>query len=450
MGVTHTPGTPEAQRAQRERLQRLGVDPNATNPSKPTARNRPVKAGKPKMLTDSERSAGMDALRSQHVKSLGTLVEPHTLRYTGGSGLRGGMTTNARMELARNTRTIEEYDRRAADIERAHGKAYGSDFAYRNYLRTGAVEHRDLAAGTTPGSYLVPPDLMDDLLFGVQFFSAILPRARLWKSVTPSGKPFGGPALVPMIASDLTQNVGKLGANTLNSNFVPGGATGFQQVSFSNAPLYIAADLARVGYALMQDAQTDIAAMVNELFAQRIGRQLDSDFVATILAGATNVTTTAAPTAISLADLSALFGSLDAAHIGSPNTALVVSTKTRWYLQTQLVDSQGRPLMSETAFTIVNESTSQEGGSVSRAVRVPTLFGVPVVTSPAMSNIAALANTAILANFDNAFVFRFVEASVQRLNEKYGDYAQIGFNGWFRADGVIADQLALAVLKQHS
>jgi HK97 family phage major capsid protein len=379
------------------------------------------------------------------VRAIGRIREPHTVPYVGGSGLRGGLTTAARVAMDGNVRTLQEYDRAQRDRERASHDASGREFAYRQYLRAG-IESRDLSEGATPGSYLVPPALMGDLIFGVQYFSGILGRARLWHSVTPGGSPFGGAAQFPSIAGDVSNNVGAIGENTQNSIFVPS----FSTVTFGNTPLWIAGNLARIGRALMQDAQTDVASMVNELFAQRIARALDANFAANMLANATNVTTTATNAAISLADLVSLFSTLDAAAFGAENAALVCSTATRWYLQTKLVDSQSRPIMSESVVTLTSESSELYGGSMTRTLKVPTLFGLPVVTSPALSNIGASNNVAILANFGNAFVFRFVEASVQRLVERFADSAETGFNGWFRADGVIADQAELAVLKMHS
>src|SRR5579859_1077529 len=177
-----------------------------TNPNKP----QPIKQT---VLDAFPRSKGMSIQefeQQQAVDALGPIVEPHTRRYAGGSGFRGGLTTPARVMRSLDYATIEEYDRAQADRERASRDVTGRELAYRNYLRTGStsgVESRDLLEGATPGSYLVPPTLMGDLIFGVQYFSGVLSRARFWHSVSPGGKPFGGPATLPSIATDVQYNV---------------------------------------------------------------------------------------------------------------------------------------------------------------------------------------------------------------------------------------------------
>jgi HK97 family phage major capsid protein len=400
-------------------------------------------------IESAQRRAAGDALVNAAIRS--GIREPWAESYRGGSGFRGNWTTETSIAVASNARTLREFDERRAEIEQAGRNATNGELAYRQYLRTGDAESRDLAAGATTGSYLVPPGLLGPLLFGVQYFSAVVGRARLWHSVSANGTPFGGPATVPLVTGDVADSVGTVAEGTQSTQTNLGGSGGITDVAFSNAPLYIAKNLLRVGFALMQDAQVDFAELVDEAFAMRIARQLDSDFIGTIAAGASQVTTTAGATSITLDDLASLvYDNLDTAHIGAPNTALVVSRATAKYLRENVKDSANRPIVSDMALNTSTESSEQFGGHMTRTVRTMSLWGIPVVTSRAMSDIGSTNVSAILANFDSAFIFRFVEASVLRLSELWADYAQVGFSGWFRADGKIADQSALAVLRQHA
>jgi len=344
-----------------------------------------------------------------------------------------------------HARTLQEWDAMNGAYSQRAAIRERQELAYRNYLRSG-VESRDLAAGSATGSYFVPPALMGDLIFGLQYFSAILGRSKLWVSVDQNGKPFGGPARIPTITADTSVTDSQIGENTQvgNTDYT------FGQATFSNAPIYTGG-LGRFGRALMQDAQTDIPSMVNEALAERLGRQLDLDFGATILANATNVVTTAGNAAILLADISALFQKLDPAMLGNPqDVAVVCSNKTLWYLRTQLVDSQSRPIVSDVALTTVSESTEQFGGSRTTTVVVPQIYGVPILVSKSVSDLTANTNVAILANLRRGFMFRYVESSVLRLNERYADFGETGFVGYARADGQIINQAAIAVLKMHA
>lgn len=401
-----------------------------------------ARAAQPKPITDRERDAAYDAMLTREIRAGGI----YRRGPIGSSGLRQNIpSVQHRAEYNHAVATLEEYDQRQRDLEFAGANVTRSEMAWRTYLRTGVAESRDLSAGALTG-YLVPRDIEGELIWGAQYFSAVLQRARLWKSVGPDGRAFGGPAQLPSVAADVSVTASQIAENTQRGET----DLSFGMVSFSNAPTYTGG-LMRFGRALMQDSAQDVSAMVVNALAERLGRQLDLDFCATILAGASNVVTTATNAAIVVADISALAQKLDGAHFGAENTALIVSPKTRWYLQTQLVDSSLRPLMGQGEFVLTTEDTTAEGGSRTRTVSVPKLFGIPVVTSPALSDIGASANVAILANLNAAFVWRYVEASVIRLTERYADYGQIGFDGYARQDGAIAVNAgALAVLKMHS
>src|ERR1019366_4370582 len=199
-------------------------------------------------IESDERRAHGDALVNAAIRS--GIREPHARKYTGGSGFRGNWTTETSIAVASNERTLKEFDERRAEIERAGENATRGELAYRRYVRTGDAESRDLASGASTGSYLVPPGLLGPLVLGVQYFSSVVGRSRLWHSVSPSGQPFGGPASVPMVVGDVGVSVGKLGANAQQTEGDIGG-TGVTNGAFSNAPLYIAKNLVRIGFALM-------------------------------------------------------------------------------------------------------------------------------------------------------------------------------------------------------
>ena len=67
-----------------------------------------------------------------------------------------------------------------------------------------------------------------------------------------------------------------------------------------------------------------------------------------------------------------------------------------------------------------------------------------------MSGLTANAISVVVGDFARGYVIRQVQqTTVQRLNERYSDYMQIGFVGAERVDGTLDDTAALRSLQQH-
>jgi HK97 family phage major capsid protein len=183
---------------------------------------------------------------------------------------------------------------------------------------------------------------------------------------------------------------------------------------------------------------------------------MDELCVTTINANAGSVipvTTTAGPTAITVADLASLFyDNIDPALLATQGSALVVSRAVLKYLRT-LVNTAGYPLIQNADVTMVVENDAEYGGNQTLSYKAPVLWGVPVVTSRSMSSsVTSLSQTAILGNFNQGFIVRWPKdgTSVLRLQERYADYGQTGMVTFFRADAKIRDPLAMALLAQHA
>ena len=312
--------------------------------------------------------------------------------------------------------------------------------AWSDYIRT-AREGRDLSASGATGSYLVPPGgFLADVLFGIRYSTSIASRCRLWES------PHGNPATFPTLTAEPSTNAVQIGENT---GMTDTNDPTFGRVVFGQTPIYVMPGLLRVGRSLIADAAVDIEGLVTEAFAWRISRQLDADFLATALAGVSQTSTTAANTGVTYADIVNWAYSLDLSARGSDSAAIVVSPATAKAFAA-LADTAGRPLLVSANYKVVSDNATQFGSQQSRTVKVPTILGVPVVENRNLASIAAGATVGVFAAWDRAFVMRFVEASVMRLSERWADYGQVGFNGWARIDGQVADANSAVRLVIHA
>jgi HK97 family phage major capsid protein len=325
-------------------------------------------------------------------------------------------------------------------VSGSKAERYARDFS--EYLATGR-EARDMGVGTgAGGGYTVAPSFLAQVLFGLAYTSGILARIRTWDS------PNGAPATLPTVLD----TAGVAVAQTENTLISETDST-IGRVVFGTTP-NIVTGLMRAGIGLVADlraVRVDFDAMLANQWAFKLARYLDSLAVTALLAGLTTTFTTAGAGALVYNDLIELIFSTNLAARGSPSSALVVSPTTAKAIL-EMKDSQNRPLVLNQNYEIAVEDNSIGGGTITRNVSVPTIAGFPVLESVAFATFAAGNNVGVFADFNQAAILRMPVGamSIQKLNERYADYGEVGWLGFARADVQVADPLAGAILKIHA
>jgi predicted phage gp36 major capsid-like protein len=382
------------------------------------------------------------------------------IRYTGdthsptGSGLRSERFDVA-YEHARLGGSLADYDsmRNSRDAAvRAQADSFDKSArevrAFSRLLRVPDAESRDLSTAVS-GGYLIPKSMEPGVLFAVRYASFI-GQLRLWKSVNPvTGQPHGGAASYPMLVGDVANKSISIGDDTLATpnDFV------FSQVSFPQAPGQVL-ELGRYSRALVADTNVPILDIVTEAVAQRVARFADGLAVTNLLAAATLNQTTATSGVVVYADIVNWVERLsDISLMGSPTSCIVVSPSTLAKFRL-MVDGNGRPLTDVGSITVTTpDSVASDlfGGDEqnARTIRVPTILGLPILTSANLPAFAAGAVVGFVGDMNQAGVLRFVSCAVQPLLERYSDFGEIAYLGYARCDVQAADLSSYATLTVH-
>jgi HK97 family phage major capsid protein len=149
----------------------------------------------------------------------------------------------------------------------------------------------------------------------------------------------------------------------------------------------------------LQDSYFDLDAFIRDAFGQRLYRGLAKNIsqgsgnFASYFAGATSGATSASPTAVSYADILALYGSLDPAYL--PNATWTMNAATRTALL-GVTDTTGRPLF-QPALSAPNGADA-----------LGTLLGHPVVLDQFAPNIAATNKPIAFGDFKAGYTLRNV------------------------------------------
>lgn len=322
--------------------------------------------------------------------------------------------------------------------------------AFDHYLRTGKenadiVELRAQSVGTdSAGGYTVPEKFRNDLVERMKAFGGVAQNAM--EITTEGGNPMPFPTVddTANLAVVTAENVAPVtgadivfGEKTLLAyDYV---APGGDNVSGEGTGL-------RVSTRLLEDSAFDVQALVSNLLGKRIGRAQARDFVTGAGHGSnvpegvnTNSTTTdtwtaAAPT---YADL------IDAIHTVDP--AYREAGNCKWYfndataaLIEKIVDSNGDPIWR--TFGAMASEPASNG----------VLLGYPVVIDQAFPNYSDgnAAKFGAFGNLREGYVVRRVR-DIHVVVDPYtrAAYRQVVYTVWARADGIIRDPYAYAVLK---
>lgn len=337
----------------------------------------------------------------------------------------------------------EKHSRLVSGLATLHqtGDAVSSDSshqvrAFHNFLKFGmngiSADDRDLlnrraswtdtamiqaaqSVGTgSGGGYAVPDEGMRPLVEALKLTGGILSGATIIQSTTGAD--------LPIPTDNETAATGEI--ITENSQHNEGDVT-FSQVILQNF-LY-SSKIVRVSVQLMDDAGFDFGAYVLKKLGERLGRITathwatgDGSSKPRGLVTATGVGVSAASaTAVTYDELVNVMHSVDPLYRAN---GVWLMNDTTFSAIRKLKDSQNRPLYGDLS---VNAPTS--------------LLGKPVVIDPGMPAMAT-GNKAIIFGDLKSYHIRVVKGPrVLRLEERYADYAQVGFLAFLRADGDLID-----------
>ncbi len=204
-------------------------------------------------------------------------------------------------------------------------------------------------------------------------------------------------------------------------------------------------DMVNIPRTLLRDSVVDLQTIIVTALAIRRARLLASKVIngsntgsfTSLLTGATVGATSAAPAAVGLTDLSLLFGAVDPAY--ALNGKFVMHRSMQIYLAT-LRNDLGAPIFP------LDENQM-----------LTKIFGCQIVVDQGMPAVVAntpVAGTKYILYGDlKSYIFRPVGSmEVMRLDERYAEYNQVAFMGWYSAGGALIDAGThpVQVLQQHA
>lgn len=311
--------------------------------------------------------------------------------------------------------------------------------AIRSYLLTNAVaaEHRSIlrpgnqgaadfraqSEGTlSTGGYTVPQGFWAEVIAAMKFYGGMR-QAKTRKINTSMGN------ALPIPTSDDTGNTGRLLAeNTQVTNTdVAFGVVTLNAYKWSS-------DILLIPFELLQDSGVDIEAFLISRLAERLGRVQNTYFTTGtgtsqpqgIVTGATLGKTglTGQTASIIYNDLVDLKYSVNRSYRESAEwmmNDLSLSTILK------IVDGNGRPLF-ESQFNVSLQSGEPD-----------KLLNQNVIINNDVATMAANAKSVLYGAFGNYWIRDVMAMLMLRLNERYADFAQVGYVGFMRSDGRLVD-----------
>lgn len=264
------------------------------------------------------------------------------------------------------------------------------------------------------GGFAVPNEAMQPLVEALKLSGGLLAHATIVQSDSGADMP------IP------TDNETAVQGEIITENSVHNET----DISFSQVVLQsflYSSKIVRVSIQLMDDAGFDFGSYVMKKLGERLGRITASHWV--------NGTGTAQPR-----------GLVTAAAIGKTAAGTTAVTYDELVDAMHSVDSlyrqNGQWLMNDTTFSALRKLKDSQNRPLygDLNVNAPTsLLGKPVVIDPNVPGMTT-GNKAILFGDLKTYAIRLVKGPrVLRLEERYADFAQIGFLGFLRADGDLID-----------
>jgi HK97 family phage major capsid protein len=282
-----------------------------------------------------------------------------------------------------------------------------------HYMRTGEV--RDLNVGTT-GTPFVPTGFSDTITEAAKLWGALAASVKQLKTTT------GEPMRIPF-ANDTANAFTLLGEAQPVTELDPTLSGIVSQVD------KIQGGIVKVSREFLADSAFDLDSWLRGEFSKRYWRGVSAAVrngtstgnVQAITSVAVAGVTTASPTAVAYTEMAEMYGALEAAYI--PNASWVMSSTTRAYFL-GVLDGFGRPLY------VPNVNTDN----------LTTILGIPVVVDQFAPPVAAGNVPILLGSLTDAYTLRSVgEVEVLRLNERYSNTYEVGFQAFTRVSGFGTD-----------
>ena len=318
----------------------------------------------------------------------------------------------------------EELEKRNKQHKRAHD----------HYLRTqDASQLRALNSTTgSNGGYTIPVVTQPVLVEAELSFGGVIPY--LDQMPTSTGEQLNWPT------NNDTTNMGvEIAENVAATD---------QDLAFASVPLNSGnfnTGLIRVPRTLLRDSLIDLGGIITKAMAIRRARLLalkvingsNTGSFASLLSGAVLGATTASANAATLEDLASIFGAVDSGY--ALNGKFVMHRSYRIYLAT-LRNDLGAPIFPLDADQMLTK-----------------IFGCDIVEDqgmPACVNGKPVAGAKHVIFGDlKSYIFRPVGSlEIMRLEERYAEYNQVAFTGWYSAGGVLVDAGThpIQVMAQHA
>jgi HK97 family phage major capsid protein len=284
------------------------------------------------------------------------------------------------------------------------------------------------AAGTTSGAvggFLIPDGFLPEIQKALAVWGPMLDPGVTRVLATNTGNSLPWPTV------DDVANVGAL----LTENT----AATEQDITLAQRQLdafLYTSKIVRVSVQLLQDSAFSMDSLLNELFAERIGRIANQHLTTGTGAGQPNgvVTasglgkTTAAVAAVTADEFVDFYHSINPAYRASPQFRMMFNDSTLLAIR-KLKDSQNRYLI---------DGLKDTGAVINIAG-----ISVPYVVNQAVASMATGARFAVAGDFGK-YITRIVkDFTVLRLVERYAEFMQVGFVAFNRIDGDIADTSAI-------
>lgn len=367
------------------------------------------------------------------------------------------------VESGESTLSVSERQSIATFIERDKRHRV----AFRDYLVNGLTdmsaesrqalqEFRDMGVGTgNLGGYFVPPGFVYDVEQALKYYGNMLGVSTILDTAT--GQPLPHPT-----DNDTTVTGELVGEGSqVTTADVSIGHIIFGAFKFSTK-------MVKVSLELLQDSAFDIESYLQQKFAIRLGRILNTKF--TLGAGTTEPTgiVTAAVAndgspALASAGVAVgtpLIAAGSAANTGGSETGAASIGSSDLFNLEHTVD----PLYRRGAKYMMHDSTLRAIKTLldkyGRPLWVPglatdapdTINGYEYSINNDMAAIAASAVTILFGPLDKYLIRRVKELAVLRLVERFADYGQVAFLGFARYDGNLLDAGThpISYLIQHS
>ena len=299
--------------------------------------------------------------------------------------------------------------------------------AFRKFLRTGSkgltpaessmIEKRAQTVTTTGGGYLIPTAFANAIEVVMKYYGPMMDAAVTTELITESGNPLQYPTL------NDTSNTGRLLA--INTQVTTTDMT-FGNVQF-DAYKY-SSDQLLVPFELMQDSGIDIEALIANGLGERLGRIMNAHLTTGtgssqpngVVTASSLGKTAASATAITAAELVDLIHSVDRAYRVGPKSGFMLNDLTVAVIKKlTLGASDSTPLWTP----------SIRDGEPDR------IWGYPYWVNNDIDTIATAKKTILFGDFSKYIVRKVGGMRMLRMNERYGDYDQIGFVAFMRMDG---------------